>query len=143
MFNSKPTPQRYAFAYQKLKDGWFHSVPFQSLAFNLPSKLLIEPVIRNDYQSRGAEELIHGQMVNGKWEFFSGLLSTCERGFKRGDHLRQSKGHTVKSLFIVSQLDNDHLSLIYYPNYWVSNVSELSDFVCSEVEQFSQSIYNS
>jgi hypothetical protein len=140
MVNGNSTPFRYSYSYEKLNDGWYHSLPFQSLDYRLPDKLLIEPSARYDYQNRGAEVVIHGQMVNGRWDFFSGLLSTCESGFKRGDHLRQSRGQTVKSLFIVSCMDATRLNLIYYPNFWISDVSELSEFVCSEVEEYSLSI---
>lgn len=140
--NQTPTPYRYSYTYQRLADGWYHSKPFQSLDHRLPVKLAIEPVIRYDYQDRGAEVIIHGQKINGQWEFFSGLLSTCERGYKRGDHLRLSKGQAVKSLFIVNQVDSDNLNLIYYPNFWISDTTKLEDFVCNEVEMFRQTISN-
>lgn len=129
-------PFRYSFDYQRLDDGWFHAAPFQTLYCLVPEKVQIEPVIRDDYQSRGAEALIHGPMIGGKWQFFTGLLPTCAHGFTRGDHARFHKGQKVKSLLIVNQPDDEFLKVIYYPNFWISDVTELDDFVCSQVDQF-------
>jgi hypothetical protein len=128
-------PYRCSYTYQLLEDGWYHSIPFQSLSYRLPARLQMETARRSDYQSKGADTIIHGTMENGRWSFFTGLIPTCETGFTRGDHFHYSNGNRSKSLVIVYQQDTEWLTLVYYPNFWIADETELVEFVCNEVDQ--------
>jgi len=130
-----PGYESNSYIYEKLNDGWYYSIPFQTLSNRIPARLQLETARRSDYQSKGADTIIHGPMENGRYDFFTGLIPTCEMGFTRGDHYHYSNGNRSKSLVIVHQKDAQWLTLKYYPNFWIANETELVEFVCNEVDQ--------
>jgi len=99
--------------------GYYQKEP-QKITFNkLPFELRIEPTQEEKIRSQGANEIIHGRIKNGKYQFFTGLIPVEVAGCYMGNDYEFSHGNKINSLVLFDfSSDNSRLSVYYFTRFY-------------------------
>ena len=113
--------------------GYFEKQP-QRIAFNkLPFELKVEPTQEEKIRMQGANEIIHGRIVNGKYSFFTGIID-YQDGWFEGNDYEFSNGQKRNSLVLFNfSPDNYELTAFYFNRFYiekrVTRTKFVSDFI--------------
>lgn len=97
--------------------GYFYKL-FAPVGFTkLPNELRLETPIRQDYQNKGVKFILKSRMVNGKYPFQTGLISTRFERWFFGDHYHPQE--RKKNSFCLFRFDDSSSEItIYYFNHF-------------------------
>ena len=110
--------------------GYYEKQP-KRITFNkLPYELKVEETQEAKIRSQGANEIIHGRIKNGKYQFFTGLISAGVKDWYFGNHYEFINGGKKLSLVIFQFAEDNSCLTVYFFNwYYKENRNERINFV--------------
>jgi hypothetical protein len=117
-----------------VQTGYYEKQPHR-IAFNkLPFELKVEETHEQRLRDQGADEIIHGRIKNGKYQFFTGLIPVEFAGCFFGNDYKNISGNKIISLVVFEFCSNDRSLVVYYfNNYYkhsrVERIAFVSEFL--------------
>ena len=110
--------------------GYYEKQP-QKIAFNkIPFELKVEPTQEEKIRHQGANEIIHGRIKNGKYQFFTGLIAVHSPGCYFGNDYEFIHGQKKNSLVVFHfSEDNSRLTVFYFNRFYKESRTERIKFV--------------
>lgn len=101
--------------------GWYvkepQRVPFGKMPDRLRVELTQDPRIRDN----GANEVIHGPQVEGRWKFFTGLVPLTEPGWFEGNACDYRNGTKSQSIVLFRfSANNAALIVFYFTGFYIN-----------------------
>jgi hypothetical protein len=113
-----------------IKTGWYLKQPSKLPFLKLPERLKVEKTQTETPKKNGAQIIIHGGKIKGKYKFYTGLRTTEIRNSFYGNDYEIRNGRKVNSLCIFDFNDSDTIVKVYYFNgYYIYNLEQLEHFI--------------
>jgi hypothetical protein len=110
--------------------GWYNKTPQKIPFLKLPARLKVEVTQTNTPKKNGAEIVIHGGKLKGKYLFYTGMCKTEIMNVYYGNDFEIRKEKKVLSLCIFYfNEDNTWLRVFYFTGYYIHNRELLESFV--------------
>lgn len=93
--------------------NYYEKTPENAPFAKIPPELKVEPTAEEKIKRNGAKEIIHGRIRDGRYLFFTGIISTRHAGLFHGNHYENDNGKKYLSL-VLFQFTPDRSGLTVY-----------------------------
>jgi hypothetical protein len=127
---SKFTPKYTKVLYKfDIGSGWYIKQPSKIAFLKLPERLKVETTQTSTPKKNGAQIIIHGGKLKGKYKFYTGLRKTAIQNAFCGNDFEFRNGRKVLSLCLFDFAESDAVLNVYYFNgYYIHNLDQLETF---------------